>query len=35
MVLELDGREPAVTPEEIKHVHQAIVRVISIPGVAL
>lgn len=35
MVLELDSGEPAVKTEEIKGVHQAIVRVISIPGVAL
>ncbi len=35
MVLELDSNESAVVPEEIKTVHDAIVRVISIPGVAL
>ena len=35
MVLELDSGEPAVKTEEIKGVHQAIVRVISIPEVAL
>ncbi len=35
MVLELDGSEPAVKAGEIMHVHQAVVRVISIPGVAL
>ena len=35
MVLELDGGESAVTSEEINNVHPAIVRVISIPGVAL
>ena len=35
MVLELDGNESKVKQEEIKAVHDAIVRVISIPGVTL
>ena len=35
MVLELDSNESAVSPEEINSLHDAIVRVISIPGVAL
>ncbi|NLD04925.1 MAG: L-serine ammonia-lyase, iron-sulfur-dependent, subunit beta [Synergistaceae bacterium] len=35
MVLELDSNESAVRPEEIESVHDAIVRVISIPGVVL
>ncbi len=35
MVLELDSNESSVGPDEVKAVHDAIVRVISIPGVAL
>ncbi|MDD4159681.1 MAG: L-serine ammonia-lyase, iron-sulfur-dependent subunit beta [Synergistaceae bacterium] len=35
MVLELDSNEYAIKPEEIKVLHDAIARVISIPGVTL